>query len=158
MTKEHLETLVKMAYDQAKRVIIEHKKPLMPTWLIVDDKGRAFVMGTPWKDDLDKMMIEVMLRYEFKERKTVAYSVVTEAWMSRCKMSEKGPFPRPSKDPDRIEVVIACATDGKTKVLRSWEIKRNHLELAVKLEELPEVHEEVQAESWMLTLLEEEKK
>lgn len=152
MDKKYLETLVKLGYNQAERVILQAKKPLCPTWVMIDADKNIYLMATPWKDEIEKMIYEQIIRISLREKKAVAYSVVTEAWMSSYKDGREYKGVQPRHDPNRIETVVIFATDGTQRIMKNWLLKRDHLEQPLKLEEMKPA-EEGQAESWMFTLL-----
>lgn len=151
-----LQELVELAGQQARRVILEAKQPLMPSWVLVGPKGQMTILGTPWKDDLEKEMTRYAMRRVIKEKGIVSYSVVTEAWTAvkpNGWTPEKDPdYLRPKDDPERKECVIALATDGKAREFRRWLIKRNHLEQVTDLELVPGL-DDGPVLGWMLDLL-----
>jgi hypothetical protein len=152
-TEKLLETLVKLAYDHAKNVIIKHKSQLAPTWLMINEKAEVYVMCTPWGDDREKMFTELIVRAGLLKYQAIAYSIVAEAWMASYKETDEI---RIRENPNREEVVMAFTTDGKDKIFRAWKLKRNHLEQVTDLEKVdPQQLDEEKAESWMLNLFEE---
>jgi len=140
------------------RVVLEKLKmgSLVPTWLLVNQKDQVQLVGTPWEDDAQKEAIARMLRKKMRTDSIVAYSFITEAWMAA---GEEGidytePVPeekRARSRVDRIEVVLAFATDGKEQQSRSWAIKRDYLERINGLEPIDELPGA--KEGWMIELL-----
>jgi hypothetical protein len=102
---------------------------------------------------LEKDAMAAMMRTVMRKLDIVAYSLVVEAWAAQAPKGWKEGEPHiPSAEhPDRKEVVIAFATDGKHIEWRQWETKRNHLEQVVALE--PTDFDGAQATSWMTKLL-----
>jgi hypothetical protein len=153
MNIENLNLLVQMASQQAKAIIVDGQKELIPTWVLVNKEGEACIIGTPWKNAAQKMRAEHLMRKKIREYRAVAYSLVVEAWLAcyppQTKLDEH--LIRPHDRPDRKEVVLTFATDGQQTVWKTWAVRRNHLERVVALEEEPSPNSEPQG--WMLSLL-----
>jgi alkylated DNA nucleotide flippase Atl1 len=151
MTK--LEQLVEMAGTHARAVLTVLNQSVVPTWVLIDDKGKISITATSWTDEREKATCVAMMRARMREEKIVAYSVVAEAWSA---VQPKGwkvtdPHVRPSEDPQRVEIVLALATDGKETEWRRWRIERNATGRVVALE--PEAIPQEQVVGWMANML-----
>jgi hypothetical protein len=157
MNIEDLNLLVRMASQQAKAIIVDGQAELIPTWVLVNKEGEACIIGTPWKSALEKMRAEHLMRKKMQEYQAVAYSLVVEAWLAcyppETKLDEH--MVKPYDRPDRREVVITLATNGRQTVWKTWAIRRNYLERVVALEEEPSPDSEPQG--WMTNLLKPKK-
>jgi hypothetical protein len=151
---ELLSRLADLAGEHAKRVLVDLGQPLMPQWVLVDARGGCDIVGTPWRDDQEKELTIERLRNEMRKRKVKAYSLVIEAWTAVAPKGWKEGEPRmPNwQRPDRREVVIAFATDGKSIQWRQWMIKRDWHDHVVALEPIP-FEGDAKPSSWMSELL-----
>lgn len=149
----NLTQLVELAGEHAERVMIELGDDLMATWLMVDADDKTHIIGTPWKDDLEKELARIAMHAYIRVHKIKAYSLVTECWAAAAPKGWKPgePHIEARKHPERVEIVIAVATDGKETVWRKWLTKRDWNERVIKLE--PEDMDGTQASSWMTELL-----
>jgi hypothetical protein len=150
----NLTQLVELAGRHAESVLIGLGEDLMVTWLMVDADGKTtHILGTPWKDDLEKELTRLAIRAYIRVHKITAYSLVTECWAASAPKGWKPgePHIRSSEHPDRVEIVIAVATNGKETLWRKWLIKRDSNERVVKLE--PEEMDGAKVSSWMTDLL-----
>ena len=148
-----LKDLIGLAGAHAMTIMTEMHRPLMPTWLYVNETG-ATILGTPWQDEREKKWMAMEVRKAMLEDHATAYSMVTEAWVANAPKGwnpeTDGPL-QAQNQPNRRECVIAFATDGSTVEWKRWTIKRDHLEMVTDLEE-----EEFNAEkidSWLTKLL-----
>jgi hypothetical protein len=126
-----LDQLLSLAGNQAHLVLLGLKLPeLVPSWVFVQPDGSSKVLGTPWKDEAEKHSTVAYVRAWMRNHGTVAYSLMVEAWKAQLDPGEWDPN---SKEPlpealharnrvDRIEVVIAFATDGKEIQYKEWQI------------------------------------
>jgi hypothetical protein len=133
-----LDDLLDLARDQARNVLIGAPKgtQLVPTWLVHAANGDVIIIQTPWADDRQKAITAQAMRETMRERKALAYSFLSEAWMSRRRLAPgqtlqdvldkrhaDGEMPR--NDPERVEMVIATAGDTKGSKSRMWGIVRD---------------------------------
>jgi hypothetical protein len=146
-----LNALLDLAEEQARTIILKLHHELMPSWLLIDPDGTPRVIATPWNSDLEKRVAEMALRQKMKRQKTVAYSVVTEAWLAHQKGPYKPGDKRPMDRADRQEVVVAIASDGKETLYKSWHMRRDWTEQVVALE--PIEQKGGTYESWMGQML-----
>lgn len=127
--EEGLKALVDLASEHAETVLVKAHESLMPTWLLTDGKGCLYLVGTPWRDEKEKYNAHLAMRDFVREREIVAYGFVVEAWLATRPPGwrpEPGkPAPRPAEDPNRREVVMAVATNGKTQRFRTWATRRD---------------------------------
>jgi hypothetical protein len=148
-----LSDLLKLAGEHAYNVMVKNHQDMIPCWAFFDRKNELNVVGTPWSNDKEKEMMGEEIRNMLRAKKATAYSLVVEAWSARMPPGWKVGDPRieSRRHPDRIETVVAFATDGKTTLWRRWKTKRDYLERVFKLEELPGEYDQVT--SWMTELL-----
>lgn len=148
-----LKDLIGLAGAHARTIMTEMHRPLMPTWLYVNNEG-ATILGTPWQNEVEKKFMAMMVRKAMLEDHATAYSMVTEAWVAGAPKGWNPETDKPiraSEQPERRECVIAFATNGEAIEWKRWTIKRDHLERVTDLEE-----EEFNAEkidSWLTKLL-----
>jgi hypothetical protein len=145
--------LLKSAGEHAHNVMVQMHQDMMPCWAFWDGENKLNVVGTPWSNDKEKRAMSEQIRRMLRTKKATAYSLVVEAWSATMPPGWKVGDPRieSRRHPDRIETVVAFATDGKTTLWRRWETKRDHLERVVRLEELP--NQDDKMSSWMTELL-----
>jgi len=104
---------------------------------MVSRNGKVSIAGTPWANRHERELAKVYIARIFEERQVVAYSFLSEAWKAEA---PKDWVPGqalpvlPADNPDRIEVVIAMASDGKNEQWKTWKIKRDHNERVIALE------------------------
>jgi hypothetical protein len=153
MTKEQLSQLADLAGEHARMVLVDLGQDMMPCWLMIDRKGEAHIVGTPWRDEMEKDAMAAQMRAEMRRLDVVAYSLVVEAWAAQAPPGWKPGEPHiPSElAPNRKEVVIAFATDGNDIEWREWETKRNPAGEVIALE--PVSMEDQGPVSWMTELL-----
>jgi hypothetical protein len=156
MLDDTLEKMLALAEEQARLVMIGKSQDLMPTWVLVAADDEVFILGTPWRDDREKRATELFLRKEVRKRRTVAYSFITEAWEAHYPKETDldKPLPlRPAQRPDRKEIVMAMATDGRRRLWRKWETRRDYTERVIALERADFGAGAGEPEGWMAELL-----
>lgn len=126
-----LETLLKVAAEQAHEIILTQGRPLMPTWVLIDHQGNSHILGTPWRNGAEKMMYRLAITQTVKKLRVRAFSFLSECWIRKQK--EGTPYVEPRLAADRREAVIAMASDGKDTQWRQWEMVRDHNEKVIKL-------------------------
>jgi len=158
-----LETLLDLAGAHARLALVEIKmRSLMPTWLLFNQTGAPMIVGTPWKDDEDKMRIRKLMRAHMRKLGVVAYSFVCEAWTAQVEahefdLQEMALYDenrRPHRRADREEVVMACACDQERILWRQWRIVRaptTEIIVDLKLKEFP--LSDQQPEGWLAEML-----
>ena len=153
------EGLFRAAFDYAVQTIVRNQNPLPPTWTLINEADEITVLMTPWRDNNEKLLIEMMMKLEMRERKTIAYGIVTEAWIAKVPEGwtpgEDLPL-QPRKNPDRREVVLAFVTDGKTVTTRMWAIKRDWHDRVTSLELEKSSETPDGFEGWMTKMLSSE--
>jgi hypothetical protein len=154
MKKELLTKLADLAGEHANRVLVDLGQRLMPQWVLIDAQGGCDIVGTPWRNGHEKELTVERMRKEMRKRKVLAYSLVIEAWAAVAPPGWKEGEPRmPNwQRPDRREVVVAFATDGKSIEWRHWAIKRDWQDHVRALEPMP-FEGDAQPTSWMTELL-----
>jgi hypothetical protein len=148
-----LDQLLDLAYAHAKLVLLGQpsSRQIMPVFGLQSPHGFT-VFGAPYKNDEEKERVRRMLRKEIRKRKVYRYSFVSEAWALNVAADEF--HLRASKDPRRIEIVLALAVDRTARKIRSWKIERSEDGICRELTPLHDKNETW--ESWMAELLEEE--
>jgi len=123
-----LTELLDLAEKHARTVLIERQDDLMPLFDLRDGEGRSMIFGGPFVGGSQeevatfKDAIAELIRQKIIEHKIVAYSFMSEAWM--IVRPAASPEELPSECDDRVEVVIAMATDGVDYQHRRWLIER----------------------------------
>jgi hypothetical protein len=148
--------LVELAGSHARRILIDGQQELMPTWVLIDRGGRMQILGTPWKNQLEKDLTARMLRHKMREDDVVMYSCVIEAYAA-TKPKDWTPnklndpdYVAPRDDPARREIVVAFATDGEFQEWRTWTLVRDWNERMIDLQlEKPATEHQ----GWMADLL-----
>ena len=140
-----IDTLLKLAENHARQTLIGGKGEMVPICHLVRSDGQETVIGTPWRDNLEKEITLKMLAHLMREGGAIRYMVMCEAWMRKATETEAASFkpgdPLPTvppiKDhPDRVEIVIACARDHGDKRVCVWETKRDEHGQCVDLVEI----------------------
>lgn len=111
------------------------KKGMLALCTLVDASGKRTFVGI---DIRDSMAAFAALRQLMRERGTVAYVWVSEAWAVLGEDAEPDAVP-PSEHPKRQEIVMAVACNGFDSLARSWAMRRDHEGSVVALEKLEEI-------------------
>jgi hypothetical protein len=151
-----VETLITLAEQQARGVLLVLHQSLVPSWVIVAENFTPYIFATPWKDDEEKERMRTFIRQQIRRYEAHAYSFLTEAFMATAPPDWDPDTPLPEKDravnrADRQEVVIAFATDGRKRQWRRWRIRRDWNEQVIALEPMDE-DEMFESESWIADL------
>jgi hypothetical protein len=154
---DDLKILLDAAETHARDVMLEMRKQLPPTWILFDGKEIALAV-TPWEDNLQRSLVKFYMAHMIKEQKTRAYCFISEVWVAREsfeKYRSGEPIVEPRLRPDRKEMVLAFATDGKTARNHSWEIVRNYEEQITELKLTEELKKGPgdRFGGWMISLL-----
>lgn len=123
-----LDQMLDMAESHARNILlIERKKELIATFMLVDPQGEATIIGCPWDGEIEKQIALAVIRAKAREINAVMLSHVSEAWFSPPykTQAEVDAAPPPSQSPDRREAVIALATDGVATKARIFMIERD---------------------------------
>jgi hypothetical protein len=128
---EALDGLLGVAGKHARRVLIELKESMGPTWVMVDWENRIEIVATPWADEEEKRVYKVELRRLMRFKGVKVYSFMTEAWIATVGREEWDEVnARPvdgkmvSERGDRQEVVIACACSREQALWKVWRMVR----------------------------------
>jgi hypothetical protein len=121
MSEVTLQALVDMAGAQARKIMVGTKEELMPCFLL-QTETEVHILGTPWADSSQKAALIEEVRRWAKKIGAVRYSFLCEAWQAKV-VDENDERPA-SERPDREEIVMAVASDGKETVRAQWAIKR----------------------------------
>jgi hypothetical protein len=125
-----LESLVRLAGEHAETILIKrHEQDLVATYLLfrpTADGGLDIdIVPCLWRNEIEKQLMLLEVKKLARERGAVALSFVAECWLAtRTKDNPRRDLPA-SEDPQRREVVMAAATDGKAKAIGSWQIVRD---------------------------------
>jgi hypothetical protein len=157
-----LDQLLSLAANHAHLVLLGLKQPeLVPSWVFVQPDGSSKVMGTPWKDEATKRAIVAYAKAWMRNHGTVAYSLLVEAWKAELDPGEwdpdsRKPLPealRAANQVNRIEIVMAMATDGKETQYKEWQIVRDWQGKVAALAPLEPEESDRKVESWLANLL-----
>lgn len=109
----NLDDMVRLATEQAQRILIGSKDELVPMWLILTGDGNIEIIGTVWHGDQEKYLAVEHMRGVMREKQCIAYSLLVEAWFTTVskEQGESGDYVRPSESPDRKECVCAMAAN-----------------------------------------------
>jgi hypothetical protein len=157
-SEQPLNALVHLAGMHARQVLVDLGQDLMPSWLLVDKAGKCTIVGTPWRSDQDKQRVRKLMREHMRKHGTVCYSVVVEAWAAHAPpdfnpaKDELQPWEKPLQRPDRWEIVIAIASDGKQTQSKQWKIIRDWSQSG-KIITLEPVVMDAGIEGWMTEML-----
>jgi hypothetical protein len=132
LTDESLGKLLDVAETHARAVLVGSEQQLPPIFDLEGADGQRYIVATPFSgedaDDVigNKDMVARMVRELIREKGVVRYSFLSEAWMIvRPSSWQDGMGAPPSEADDRVEVVVALATDGVDYRARRWRIKRD---------------------------------
>jgi hypothetical protein len=148
--KPTLDQLLQLAGEHAGNVILGLRKDLMPTWILINRQGPMNIIGTPWRNEAEKLFQRVKVKHQMEKAGTVAYSFVTEAWAASQAADSTDTRP-PVDRPDRRECVMAVAANGTKIKYAQWEIIRDWNERVIKLK--PIDMEGARLESWLAKML-----
>jgi hypothetical protein len=143
-TQPTLADLVRMAREQAERILIGTTEELMPLWHIVPGDGSPHVIvGTPFEGGPSKDMVAFAVSKLMRDHQAVKYAFMSEAWMATVKQedwNEDGDNTPPSERPDRIEIVMVLAQGyDEPTIQRAWKILRGEDgKTCIGLEEMPD--------------------
>jgi hypothetical protein len=120
-----LTALLDAAETHAQHVLVDSgQDELLPLFHLCGPDGDILV-ATPFCGDESKDFAAHGVRQLIRQHRITRYSFLSEAWMIKRKSYLPGLGPRPSEADDRVEVVIATATDGVAHRYRRWRIKRD---------------------------------
>jgi hypothetical protein len=125
-----LKGLVRLAGEHAEKILIkEGQKELLSTYLLLrpgpDDDIEIEVIGCVWRSGFEKQLAILAVKKRAREFGATALSFVAEVWMASRPIA-RPQFDLPaSEDPQRREVVVAVATNGKDREACCWQIVRN---------------------------------
>jgi hypothetical protein len=131
-----LADLVRSAERHAHKCLIERREPsLMGLYHLVapEGGGQDAVLPCAWRNEIEKQIFLFTVKAAARQIGAVAAVCVHEAWMTRIPV---GPTPwhakrarenltPPSQDPQRREVVMIAATDGKRTLSKMLQIVRD---------------------------------
>ena len=130
MSLPSLSEMLDIAGKHARMVIVGAQAQMIPLFDLRNAEGDSFLVAEQFvgatraevvdrKDAVAGFVREMIVRH-----KIIQYSFMSEAWMITRKDWKQGVSVPPSEADDRIECVIAMATDGKTYLSRRWLMKR----------------------------------
>lgn len=145
-----IEMMMRWAFQHAERILVKHSgehKDLVPIFAVMGADNKLELIATPWSNDHEKRIAQLLVRAKIKLENAKAYSFISEAWMLAV---DKKEYPnaeeydgvKPSQSERRVEVVAAVAvakTDtGLDKRMATWEIVRNRSGRIVELKQMGE--------------------
>ena len=119
MEEGMLDTLLDIAIDFARKVMVGGKAEIAPVFVAITKNKKIHIIQTPWGSTEEKIMTREALKHDFQEKGVVLYSHVCEAWMAHRPDYKPGDLPA-SQDPNRVECVTSFATDGKETKYRFY--------------------------------------
>jgi hypothetical protein len=124
-----LEELMELAHQVGKDIILSKGEDLMPMWIIVAADGAYDIVGTPWKDEAEKVITVLAIKAKLREENALAYSLLSEVWQADAPPGFKPTDPRPwrtvEEAPNRHEAMMVIAATPKLHKMRSWEMHRD---------------------------------
>lgn len=111
--------------DYAKTILVDDQDPeLIPVYLLVADK--LHILACPWRDEEEKLLTVELVRVKSRELNATMAGFLCEMWMTKHGPGvEPDDVKPPSQSPNRIEGVIAVATDGTETKARFWRTIRD---------------------------------
>lgn len=123
-----LDRMLDLAEGHARRVLLEkHQADIMPCFLCQRADNEIGILMAPFSNRAEKHAMMLEARKFMRENRVVRYSFMTGGWAAaQPKDFKAGDDPKlmPSEDPNRIEVVIALATEGIDTKYREWTLTR----------------------------------
>ena len=123
-----LKSLIKSAGDLAHKILIEHKQDELMTMfhLVAPGEGKDVVIGTPWKNEREKLQLVAEVKRVSHEMGAVAAMFVGEVWLAEYKTGVDITMMDPtSQQPNRVEAVFAIAIDNEgNTVVGQWNMMR----------------------------------
>jgi hypothetical protein len=126
MTTLSLSDLIRLAGEQAHKILIEMKQDsLLGSYILLNDRDEAVVVGCPWHNDAEKSAMLIGVKNVARDHNATALSFVGETWMTDSHEAPDALMVRPSENPKRREFVFAIATDGHKTEAARWQIIRD---------------------------------
>lgn len=113
----HIEKEIAAAASFAKRHIQNHNE-LSPTFMAINYSGDRQIVGARWSDSEDRAKQLSIIKALFFIDHIIAYTVVSEAWLSSQKDL------RPMDDPDRKEVLMILHVNYSGSYQHTYEFIR----------------------------------
>lgn len=105
---------------------------------MIDNDGAIKSVTTPFQNESDKLEALIVLRAMMRQLGVIQYSFLSEAWAAaENHTSARAQDIRPSERSDRIEVVVATASDGVVTTIKLWGIVRNEAGKVIDLKSDP---------------------
>lgn len=123
--------LLNMAERYAKSILVGSNADLTPIFDLRDADDESYVVETPFSgkdfEEVERCKNHAAdaVRDLIHKHGIVRYGFLSEGWMIVRQKYIPGLSQQPSEADDRIEVVIAIATDGVNTKQRRWRIKRD---------------------------------
>jgi hypothetical protein len=127
MTTPAFSELLDAAERHARTALFKKRQQhLETTWFLLDGKNIR-KLATPWRNDYERELAKVFMRNVVEQYHIPAYAYVSEVWYAKetPENFNSDNFVQPRDRPDRKEMIIAMATDGKNVRTKAWEIVRN---------------------------------
>jgi hypothetical protein len=124
MSKIDLHELLECAGELASQELVG-KKAMVAFCVLVDPTGEREILAVETGSQYENISQYAKLRQLMRDRGTVAYVWVSEAWRAPSEPGKPDLTP-PSEHPDRQELVIAFASDGTNCLSRLLDIRRDY--------------------------------
>jgi hypothetical protein len=123
----NLHRMLTLMERHAHRVLLKkHEPSLTPMYHIIPAVGQHLIIGCNWKDTDEKLIALEFIKQKAIECHATQIGFISEVWM--VKYDNPSPdllVDPPSESPNRVECVLAVATDGFETMSKSWRIIRD---------------------------------
>jgi hypothetical protein len=137
VTTVDLQKLIDFGFRRASKKLLRRGGELAAFFVLVGPTGERELIEAPLESHFQKPFMACAMREWMRHNATVAYVFVHEAWWAPpptdWQLGQSVDTP-PSEHPDRMEVVVASATDGFNSRWAIWKIRRGPRGLPVTLE------------------------
>jgi hypothetical protein len=124
MSTIDLHKLLDYAGELASQELVG-KKGMVAFCVLVDPTDERIVVAVETGSRYENISQYAKLRQLMRDRGTVAYAWISEAWQAPGQPGKLDFIP-PSQHPDRQELVITFAGDGINSLVRLWDIRRDY--------------------------------
>lgn len=114
-----LQDFFAIAAENVSRIFRESGEA-MPMWHAVDGNNEHILIATPWENDDEKDAASEALHEIFKEKRVKRFAFICEAWVVQAASAETALDTRPSKHPDRREVLMISAENREGNSLSGF--------------------------------------
>ena len=129
-----LDQLLDVGIKTAEHLLMKKRVPmLIPEYTLITKDKEIIVLPVQFRDDYEKDVAVATVKATAAILGAIQALYVSEGWMLKLPKAltpwhadrQMENLPKPSQSPDRIEIVQAVATDGKTTKGRSLQMIRD---------------------------------